>query len=305
MQGCTDLAFREICKRYGADVVFTEFVSSDSLIRDAKKSVNKLDINEKERPVAIQIFGNDIRTMCESAMIAEKVHPDFIDINCGCPVSKVVSKGCGAALLKNTSLLIDIVSNVVKSVDIPVTVKTRIGWDTNSIIINELVERLQDVGVQMVTIHARTRGQMYSGKADWNFIKTVKENKNIVIPIIGNGDVVSAQQAKDYFSSYGVDGIMIGRGAIGHPWIFNEIKGISIDMSLTTICNIIREHITLAQQYLNNDYFTIISLRKHYKNYFKNVPDMKTYKTQLMEANTVETLLHILDTIEHQGRHSE
>lgn len=296
MEGVTDPPFRFLCKKFGVDVVYTEFISSEGLIRNAEKSVKKLQISDSERPIGIQIFGYNIESMKLAAKIAEEQNPDMIDINCGCPVKKVVSKGCGSALLKDIKKLQTMVAEVVKSVDIPVTVKTRLGWDIDTIIIDELVERLQDVGVQAITIHARTRSQMYSGESDWSHIGRVKNNPRIQIPIIGNGDIDSAEKAIDYKNRWGVDGIMIGRATIGHPWIFDEIKA-KIENKIyekPNIEEIILQHLEMERDY-KNEHYAVVSLRKHYKNYFKNIHDVKSLKIQLMEAETINEVKAIFD----------
>ena len=224
MEDVSDPPFRALCKKHGADVMFTEFISSEGLIRDAAKSVQKLDIFEYERPIAIQIFGHDINSMRESTEICEKANPDFIDINYGCPVKKVTCKGAGSGILRDIPKMVNMTKEIVDATDLPVTVKTRLGWDENSKYIVEVAERLQDVGIQAISIHGRTRKQMYKGEADWSLIAAVKENPRMHIPVFGNGDVDSPEKAKEKKDIYGVDGIMIGRGAIGYPWIFNEIK---------------------------------------------------------------------------------
>lgn len=224
MEDVTDISFRLMCKKFGADMVYTEFVSSDALIRHVNKTQQKLIVSEEERPVAIQIYGKDVDTMAEAARICEEARPDVLDINFGCPVKRVAGKGAGAGMLRNIPLMLEITKAVVKAVNIPVTVKTRLGWDSDSRIIVELAEQLQDCGISALTIHGRTRSQMYTGEADWALIGKVKENSRMTIPIIGNGDIVSAEKCQDYFERYGVDGVMVGRASIGRPWIFEEIK---------------------------------------------------------------------------------
>ena len=297
MEGVTDPPFRFLCKKFGADVMYTEFISSEGLIRNAEKSVRKLKFDNFERPIGIQIFGHNVESMKQAALIAEEQNPDMIDINCGCPVKKVVSKGCGSALLQDIEKLQKMVAEVVKTVKIPVTVKTRLGWDFNSIVIEELVERLQDVGVQLVTIHARTRNQMYSGEADWSYLGKVKNNMRIKIPIIGNGDIDSVEKALDCKNNYGVDGIMIGRATIGHPWIFDEIKCKVENKNFVKpdIKELIMQHLKMEKNY-KNEHYAVVSLRKHYKNYFKNIPDIKNFRQTLMDAETIESVKDILDT---------
>ena len=296
MEGVTDPPFRFLCKKFGADVMYTEFISSEGLIRNAEKSVRKLKFDDFERPIGIQIFGHNVESMKQAAMIAEEQNPDMIDINCGCPVKKVVSKGCGSALLQDIEKLQKMAAEVVKTVKIPVTVKTRLGWDMNSIVIEELVERLQDVGVQVVTIHARTRSQMYSGEADWSYIGKVKNNPRIKIPIIGNGDIDSAEKALEYKNKYGVDGIMIGRATIGHPWIFDEIKCNfeNKDFIKPDVKDLIMQHLEMEKKY-KNEHYAVVSLRKHYKNYFKNIPDIKNFRQTLMDAESIEEVKEILN----------
>ncbi|MDR2401863.1 MAG: tRNA dihydrouridine synthase DusB [Cytophagales bacterium] len=296
MEGVTDPPFRFFCKKFGVDVTYTEFISSEGLIRNAEKSVKKLKISDSERPIGIQIFGHNVESMKLAATIAEEQNPDMIDINCGCPVKKVVAKGCGSALLKDIEKLQKMAAEVVRNVKIPVTVKTRLGWDRNSIVVEELVERLQDVGVQAVTIHARTRCQMYSGEADWSYIGKVKNNSRIKIPIIGNGDINSAEKTLAYKNKWGIDGIMIGRATIGHPWIFDEIK-YSLEnkkYERPNIEEIILQHMNMEKDY-KNEHYAVVSLRKHYKNYFKHMPDVKNLKLQLMEAESIESVKEIFD----------
>lgn len=296
MEGVTDPPFRFLCKKFGVDVMYTEFISSEGLIRNAEKSVRKLKISDSERPIGIQIFGHNVESMKLAATIAEEQNPDMIDINCGCPVKKVVTKGCGSALLKDIVYLQKIVGEVVKVVDIPVTVKTRLGWDWDNIVVEELVERLQDVGVQAVTIHARTRSQMYSGEADWSYIGKVKNNPRIKIPIIGNGDIDSAEKALEYKEKWGVDGIMIGRATIGHPWIFDEIKKKlqNEEFIKPNVEEAILKHLEMEKNY-KNEHYAVVSLRKHYKNYFKNMHDVKNLKSELMEAESIDEVKRIFD----------
>ena len=224
MEDVTDIGFRMLCKRFGASMVYTEFVSAEALVRSIKSTVNKLTISDEERPVGIQIYGRDVESMVEAAKIVEQAHPDVIDLNFGCPVKKVAGKGAGAGMLKNIPLMLDITREVVKAVDTPVTVKTRLGWDMNSLIITDLAEQLQDCGIEALTIHGRTRSQMYTGEADWTPIGEVKNNPRIHIPIIGNGDITSPEEAKQAFDRYGVDAVMVGRATFGRPWICKEIR---------------------------------------------------------------------------------
>lgn len=299
MEGVTDQAFRLICKQHGADMMYTEFVSSEGLIRDAAKSTNKINILEQEKPMGIQIFGNNVTSMCQAASIAQKHNPSLIDINCGCPVRKVVSKGCGAALLLDLDKLVSIVEEVVKCVDVPVTVKTRLGWDDQSINIETLVLRLQEVGVSAVTIHARTRQQMYSGNARWEYLSKIKKNKNIKIPIIGNGDIRTIEDAKKMIKECRVDGIMIGRGAIGNPWIFENIKNNNKkSKTVNDICKTIKEHLELACNILGEKN-GILSLRKHYSRYFYSISHSKDFRIKLQtltsKKNITECLNNIID----------
>lgn len=311
MDDITDRAFRELCKENGVDFVFTEFVAADSLIREVDKSFKKITFSDIERPLGIQIFGNNVKSMVEAAKIAEKYNPDEININCGCPVKKIVNKGCGSALLKDIDNLINIVKNVVDITNIPVTVKTRLGWDESNIIIEDLVLRLQDIGVKKVIIHCRTRSQMYSGKADYSYLKKIKDNKNITIPIIGNGDVVDYVSYKNMVDT-NVDGIMIGRGCIGNPWIFNDLKCKKFDINdlndddykinlrpLDEIFKMIRRHIELSLKY-NEEWKTILSLRKHYSGYFKNIPNSKVIRLRLMNFEKIDELLDFIDNYKYE-----
>ena len=303
MEDVSDPPFRAICKEYGADVMFTEFISSEGLIRDAFKSLQKLDIFEYERPIAIQIFGHDINSMRKSTEICEKVNPDFIDINYGCPVKKVTCKGAGAGILKDIPKMVKMTKEIVNSTHLPVTVKTRLGWDDNSKYIVEVAEKLQDVGIKAITIHGRTRKQMYKGEADWSLIAKVKENNRITIPVFGNGDVDCAQSAKQKKEKYGVDGIMIGRGAIGYPWIFNEIKHFLKTGELLNKPNL-KERINICRKHLKfsikwkGEVLGIVETRRHYSNYFKNIPNFKSYRIELVTAENSEKVYEILNKIE-------
>ena len=303
MEDVSDPPFRAICKEYGADVMFTEFISSEGLIRDAFKSLQKLDIFEYERPIAIQIFGHDINSMRKSTEICEKVNPDFIDINYGCPVKKVTCKGAGAGILKDIPKMVKMTKEIVNSTHLPVTVKTRLGWDDNSKYIVEVAEKLQDVGIKAISIHGRTRKQMYKGEADWSLIAKVKENNRITIPVFGNGDVDCAQSAKQKKEKYGVDGIMIGRGAIGYPWIFNEIKHFLKTGELLNKPNL-KERINTCRKHLKfsikwkGEVLGIVETRRHYSNYFKNIPNFKSYRIELVTAENSEKVYEILNKIE-------
>src|SRR5689334_3261296 len=303
MEDVSDPPFRAVCKANGADLMYTEFISSEGLIRDAIKSRQKLDIFDYERPVGIQIFGGDEEAMAMSAKIVEAVDPDLVDINFGCPVKKVVTKGAGAAVLKDLPLMIRLTDAVVKSTSLPVTVKTRLGWDDNSINIEEVAERLQDVGIKALSIHGRTRSQMYKGEADWRLIAKVKNNPRIHIPVFGNGDIDSPEKALEYKDRYGVDGIMIGRAAIGYPWIFNEIKHYfkygerPAAPGMTERVRAARKHLAFSIQW-KGDRLGIFEMRRHYANYFKGIPDFKPFRTRLVEVATEQEVMAILDEVE-------
>ena len=305
MEDVSDPPFRALCKKLGADMMYTEFISAEGLIRDAEKSVQKLDIYDYERPIGIQIFGDKIESMREAAAIAENANPEIIDINYGCPVKKVACKGAGAGILLDLPKMQTMTSEIVKKVNKPVTVKTRLGWDENSIKIEEVAMRLQDVGVQALTIHGRTRKQMYKGKADWSLIAKVKENPNINIPIFGNGDIDSSQKALSFKNKYGIDGIMIGRAAIGYPWIFNEIKhfiatGNELEPpSISERVEVAKRHLKFSLEW-KGERLGIFEMRRHYTNYFKRVPDFKSYRTRLVETENPKLLLAILDEIKSQ-----
>jgi len=272
MEDVSDPPFRRLCKLHGADLMYSEFISSEGLIRDAIKSRKKLDIFDYERPIGIQIFGGDEEAMAMSARIVETVEPDLVDINFGCPVKKVVSKGAGAGVLKDVNLMVSLTKAVVKSTHLPVTVKTRLGWDSTCINIDEVAERLQDVGIKALTIHARTRSQMYKGEADWEHISRIKNNPNIEIPIFGNGDVDSPEKALEYKNKYDCDGIMIGRGAIGYPWIFNEIKHyfqtreILAEPTIEDRLLAVRQHAEWSAEW-KGERLGLIEMRQHYSNY--------------------------------------
>ncbi|MCX6249626.1 MAG: tRNA dihydrouridine synthase DusB [Bacteroidetes bacterium] len=291
MEDVTDSSFRSICKSFGADILITEFISSEGLIRDAAKSRVKLTFGEEERPLGIQIFGNDINSMRKATMLAEQAKPDFIDINFGCPVKKVVVKGAGAALLNDLPKMISLTAEVVRSTSLPVTVKTRLGWDESSRNIVKVAEMLQDTGIQAISIHGRTRAQLYGGKADWTLIGEVKNNPRMKIPVFGNGDISNALIAKEMKEIYGVDGLMIGRAAIGNPWIFREIKtylteGILIEPpSLQERVDILKKH--LFHEIANKgERIAILEMRKFYSGYFKDLPDFKKHKMRLMTAQS-------------------
>lgn len=305
MEDVSDPPFRALCKEHGADMMYTEFISAEGLIRDAEKSVQKLDIYDHERPIGIQIFGDKIESMRKAAAIAENADPEIIDINYGCPVKKVALKGAGAGILLDLPKMQIMTSEIVKNVNKPVTVKTRLGWDENNIKIEEVAMRLQDVGVQALTIHGRTRKQMYKGKADWSLIAKVKENPHIKIPIFGNGDIDSSQKALYFKNKYGIDGIMIGRAAIGYPWIFNEIKHFIATgnklkpPSISERVEVTKRHLKLSLEW-KGEKLGIFEMRRHYTNYFKRIPDFKSYRTRLVETADPELLFAILDEIKSQ-----
>ncbi|MDI9356247.1 MAG: tRNA dihydrouridine synthase DusB [Chitinophagaceae bacterium] len=302
MEDVSDPPFRSVCKENGADVLYSEFISSEGLIRDAFKSKKKLDFSENERPFGIQIFGGDEEAMALATKIVEVTNPDFIDINFGCPVKKVVCKGAGAGVLKDIPLMVKLTKSVIQSTNKPVTIKTRLGWDEKSINILEVVEKMQDIGVQAITIHARTRSQMYKGEADWSYIARVKENKKIHIPIFGNGDIDSPKKTLEYKNKYGVDGIMIGRASIGYPWIFREIKHFFLTQTILPPPTL-QERVEVAKKHLffsirwKGESLGILEMRKHYAHYFKNISHFKTYKNNLMQAKDSNHLLEIFETI--------
>jgi len=299
LEDITDSAFRTICRQHGADMVYTEFVSSEALVRSAVKSSSKMAFGDVERPIGIQIFGNQVEAMRNAALLAEANQPQLIDINFGCPVRKVAMKGAGAALLKDIPLMIAITREVVNAVNLPVTVKTRLGWDENSKVIVEVAERLQDVGIQALTIHGRTRAQMYSGEADWTLIGEVKNNPRMQIPIIGNGDINSAEKASEMFGRYGVDAVMIGRAAIGNPWIFNSVKTFLLDGELTGLPGL-TERITVSLAHLKlaiqkkGEYKGIIEMRKHYAGYFKSMPGFKKVRLEMLTRKSYAEIEDIL-----------
>ena len=304
MEDVSDPPFRALCKKHGADVMFTEFISSEGLIRDAAKSVQKLDIFEYERPIAIQIFGHDIQSMRQSAAICERAQPDFIDINYGCPVKKVTCKGAGSGILKDIPKMVSMTKEIVDATKLPVTVKTRLGWDENSKHIVEVAERLQDVGIQAISVHGRTRKQMYKGEADWSLIAAIKENSRMHIPVFGNGDVDSPETAKHKKDTYGVDGIMIGRASIGYPWIFNEIKHflntgeLLAKPTMKERLDLCREHLDFSLKW-KGKVLGVVETRRHYTNYFKHIPNFKEYRMRLVTANDPQEIFDTLNEIEH------
>ena len=289
MEDVTNPPFRKFCKEFGADWLYSEFVSADALVRSVHKSLKKLTIEESERPVTIQIYGRYIDSMTEAAKIVEEVRPDFIDLNFGCPVKRVAQKGAGAGLLKDIPLMIEMAERIVKAVKVPVTAKTRLGWDCEHIIIEDIAERLQDVGIQALAIHGRTRSQMYAGEADWEPIGRVKNNPRIQIPIIGNGDITSPQKAKEAFDKYGVDAVMIGRGAIGRPWIFKQIKHyfqtgeMLPDLSVAEQIDILKEQILLSVDWID-EIRGILHMRRHMAAMFKGLPHFRELRIQMLSC---------------------
>ena len=302
MEDVTDIGFRLLCKRYGASMVYTEFVSAEALVRSIRSTMSKLTICDEERPVGIQIYGRDKDAMVEAARIVERAKPDVIDLNFGCPVKKVAGKGAGAGMLRNVPLMLEITREVVKAVNTPVTVKTRLGWDAENIIIEDLAEQLQDCGIQALTIHGRTRSQMYTGEADWSWIGKVKANPRLHIPVIGNGDIASPEQAKEAFEQYGVDAVMIGRATFGRPWIFKEIndslQGLQPDPSLN-----VRAKISILEEQLHinieriDEYRGILHTRRHLaaSPIFKGIPDFKQTRIAMLQATSESELLAILN----------
>jgi nifR3 family TIM-barrel protein len=302
MEDVSDPPFRSVCKENGADLMFTEFISSEGLIRDAEKSTQKLDIYDSERPIGIQIFGDKIESMKKAASISEAANPEIIDINYGCPVKKITCKGAGAGILLDINKMQKMTSEIVKQVKKPVTVKTRLGWDDNSIKIVEVAERLQDVGIQALTIHGRTRKQMYKGEANWEYIAEVKNNPRINIPIFGNGDINSPEKAKKYKNKYGVDGIMIGRSAIGNPWIFNEIKSYIKENkhikkpSLNDRIETVKKHLDFSIQW-KGERLGLIEMRRHYTNYFRGMDNFKKHRMKLILSESKNFTLETLNEI--------
>lgn len=303
MEDVTDIGFRMLCKRYGASMVYTEFVSAEALVRSVKSTVNKLTISDEERPVGIQIYGRDVESMVEAAKIVEdQAHPDVIDINFGCPVKKVAGKGAGAGMLQNVPLLLDITKNVVKAVSTPVTVKTRLGWSNDNLIICDLAEQLQDCGIQALTIHGRTRAQMYTGSADWTLIGKVKKNPRITIPIIGNGDITSPEETKRAFEEYGVDAVMIGRATFGRPWIFKEIrdyldgKEADPEMTFNWMLDVLEEQLRINVERID-EYRGILHTRRHLaaSPIFKGIPNFRQTRIAMLRANTMDELMGILE----------
>ncbi|WP_268035179.1 tRNA dihydrouridine synthase DusB [Algoriphagus sp. PAP.12] len=302
MEDVSDPPFRAVCKQNGADLMYTEFISSEGLIRDAAKSVQKLDIFDYEKPIGIQIFGNEIESMREAAEIVEEAKPDILDINYGCPVNKVACKGAGAGILLDIDKMVSMTAEIVKAVKIPVTVKTRLGWDNDTIRIVEVAERLQDVGIQAISIHARTRKQMYKGEADWSYLNLVKDNPRLHIPVFGNGDIDTPERAAEYKAKYNVDGMMIGRASIGYPWIFNEIKHY-LATGEKLAAPTLDERIAVAKKHLDfsvewkGEKLGILEMRRHYTNYFRGMPNFKQYRTEMVTSDTYDEVCAILDQV--------
>ena len=303
MEDVSDPPFRALCKEQGADVVYTEFISSEGLIRNAQKSVIKLDIFEKERPVGIQIFGANLDSMLQSIDIVESVKPDIIDINFGCPVKKVVSKGAGAGILKDIDLMVKLTREMCKRTKLPVTIKTRLGWDENSIKIVEVAERLQDVGAKAISIHGRTRAQMYKGEANWKPIAEVKNNPRMFIPVFGNGGVNSPEKAKLMRDEFGLDGAMIGRASIGNPWFFNQVKAFlktgekTEPPSILERINVAKRHLEMSIKW-KGDRLGVLETRRHYSNYFKGIKDFKPYRTKLVTLESTKELMNLFSELE-------
>lgn len=303
MEDVSDPPFRRLCKKHGADMLYTEFISSDGLIRDAEKSTKKLDIYEDERPVGIQIFGGEEEAMSLSAKIVERAAPELLDINYGCPVKNVVCKNAGSGILRDIDKMVRLTETIVKSTNLPVTVKTRLGWDANTIRIVEVAERLQDVGIKAISIHCRTKHQMYTGKADWTWLARVKENPRLHIPVFGNGDVTSPEDAKRMLNDYGADGVMIGRAAIGYPWIFREIKHYlrtGTHLALPTLAERLdacREHVQHSVDWKGNN-LGLLEMRRHYSHYFKGLEHIKPFRSRLVLTMSKDEVFDILGEIE-------
>lgn len=310
MEDVSDPPFRALCKKHGADLMYTEFISSEGLIRDAAKSVQKLDIYEYERPVGIQIFGYDIESMRQSAQIIEKTNPDIIDINYGCPVKKVVCKGAGSGILQDIPKMVRMTAEIVKATNLPVTVKTRLGWDDQTKFILDTAERLQDVGIEAISIHGRTRKQMYKGEADWSLIGDVKNNPRMKIPVFGNGDIDTPEKAVEYKNRYGIDGIMIGRASIGYPWIFNEIKhfmNTGTHLASPSIAARVQAAIDHLQMSVNwkGETLGIAEMKRHYSNYFKGISHMKEYRMKLVTSFELSEIMEVLAYIQENEANFE
>lgn len=305
MEDVSDPPFRYVCKQQGADLMYTEFISSEGLIRNAAKSTHKLDVFEYERPIGIQLFGSDINSMYEAALIAEQAKPDLIDINYGCPVKQVACKGAGAALLQDIPKMVSMTKKIVDSVKLPVTVKTRLGWDDKTKNILEVAERLQDIGIKALTVHARTRSQMYKGSADWTLLGELKNNPRITIPVFGNGDVDTPQKVVEMKNRYGVDGIMIGRASIGYPWIFNQVKQYLAGNTSYPVpgiderIEVCRTHLLKSVEWKGN-VLGILEMRRHYTNYFKGMDHFRDYRVKLVTSNHLDELLETLELIKEK-----
>lgn len=305
MEDVSDPPFRALCKQYGADLMYTEFISSEGLIRDAAKSVKKLDIFEYERPVGIQIFGSSIDSMRKATEVTQGANPDIIDINYGCPVKKVAGKGAGAGILQDIPKMVEMTKEIVKSTHLPVTVKTRLGWDEDTKYIVEVAERLQDVGIKAISIHGRTRKQMYKGEADWDLISQVKHNSRMHIPVFGNGDINTPQKAVEYKNRYGVDGVMIGRASIGNPWFFKQVKhfiatGEELGMpSIEERVDVVKKHLEMSLEW-KGEREGIVEMRRHYSNYFKGIPDFKPLRMKLVTSFEAEEIFDTLKEVKRQ-----
>lgn len=303
MEDVTYKSFRYMCKKYGADVMYTEFIASEALIRDVKKTIRKMTLFDFDRPVAIQIFGHNIDSMVEAAKVAATFKPDFIDINYGCPMKRIVRKGAGAALLQDVPKMVEMTRQIVQAVDLPVTAKTRLGWDDNSKVIVEVAERLQDTGIKALAIHGRTRKQLYAGEADWTLIGEVKNNPRMHIPIIGNGDISGPVKAKELYEQSGVDALMIGRGAIGRPWIFKEIKHyfetgeVLQPPTVPEIVNNVKEQLEIAATWKDDLRRAIFEMRRHFAKYFPALPNFRELRIELLRAEEYEHVLEVLDRI--------
>ncbi len=303
MEDVSDPPFRALCKEQGADVVYTEFISSEGLIRDAAKSKKKLDIYEKERPVGIQIFGANLESMLKTVEIVEQSHPDIIDINFGCPVKKVVSKGAGAGILKDIDLMVSLTEAMVKHTKLPITVKTRLGWDESSIKIVEVAERLQDVGCKAISIHGRTRAQMYKGSATWAPIAEVKNNSRMHIPVFGNGDVNTPERAVEMRDEYGLDGAMIGRASIGNPWFFKQVKHFFStgehlpEISISERVKMAKRHLDISIDWKESEIVGVMEMRRHYANYFRGIPHFKEYRMKMVTSDKLEDVYNVFDEV--------
>ena len=303
MEDVTDIGFRMLCKRYGAAMVYTEFVSAEAVIRSIKSTLDKMVINDEERPVGIQIYGRDVESMVEAAKVVEQAHPDVIDINFGCPVKKVAGKGAGAGMLRNIPLLLAITRDVVTAVHVPVTVKTRLGWDCNNLVITTLAEQLQDCGIAALTIHGRTRSQMYTGQADWTLIGEVKRNPRIHIPIIGNGDITTPEAAHEAFERYGVDAVMVGRATFGRPWVFKEMREGVDSLTIDDKIDILEEQLRINVARID-EYRGILHTRRHLaaSPIFKGIPDFRQTRIAMLRAETVDELTGILESCRQRLR---